>query len=52
MIFNLARSARKGPKAPANPWGGKTLEWTVPSPPPTLNFDKPPVVPNDPYDYD
>jgi cytochrome c oxidase subunit 1 len=52
MIVNLVRGARKGPKAPDNPWGGKTLEWTVPSPPPTLNFDKPPVVPKDPYDYE
>ena len=21
-----------------NPWGGKTLEWTIPSPPPQENF--------------
>ena len=52
MVINLVRGARKGPKAAANPWGGKTLEWTVPSPPPTLNFDKPPVVPKEPYDYE
>jgi cytochrome c oxidase subunit 1 len=52
MIINLARAARHGAPAPANPWGGRTLEWTVPSPPPTMNFDKVPTVDHDPYNYD
>jgi len=27
-------------EAPANPWGGVTLEWTIPSPPTLENFDE------------
>ena len=27
-----------------NPWDGHTLEWATASPPPTGNFDEPPVV--------
>jgi cytochrome c oxidase subunit I len=40
-----------GPKAPANPWGGKTLEWTVPSPPIHTNFAVEPIVTAGPYEY-
>ena len=50
-LINLWLSMRSGPKAPANPWGGKTLEWTVPSPPPVENFHDIPVVMRGPYDY-
>ncbi|MFA7360377.1 MAG: cbb3-type cytochrome c oxidase subunit I [Candidatus Kapaibacterium sp.] len=32
-----------------NPWGGTTLEWTVPSPPPLENFDVIPTVTHGPY---
>ena len=39
-----------GKNAPANPWGGATLEWTCTSPPPFYNFERPPVV-GDPYDF-
>lgn len=53
VIFgNLIRSAVKGARAPANPWGGKTLEWTVASPPPAENFAVPPTVSKRPYDYE
>jgi cytochrome c oxidase subunit 1 len=53
IIFaNLIRSVFKGPKAPANPWGGRTLEWTVASPPPHENFEQLPVVERGPYPYD
>ena len=41
----------KGPKAPDNPWGAKTLEWQTSSPPPHENFDKVPQVTAGPYDY-
>ena len=42
----------KGPKAPQNPWGAKGLEWeAAPSPPPTLNFEVPPVVTEPAYNY-
>lgn len=51
VIVNLVRSARHGEKAEMNPWGGKTLEWTVPSPPPLENFDEIPQVTRGPYDY-
>jgi cytochrome c oxidase subunit I len=34
----------KGKKADDNPWGGDTLEWTVSSPPPFDNFEKPPII--------
>ncbi len=51
MLTNLF--SKKGTKATANPWGGKTLEWTIPSPPPLENFDiMPEMGPEDePYDY-
>lgn len=52
MIVNLVRAARKGEPASGNPWGGKTLEWTIPSPPPVENFEKMPTVDKQPYDYD
>jgi cytochrome c oxidase subunit 1 len=42
---------RKGEKAPDNPWGAKTLEWTVSSPPPHHNFDKEPIITAGPYEY-
>jgi cytochrome c oxidase subunit 1 len=44
-------SMRYGPTAPANPWGAKGLEWTVPSPPPTENFEETPIVTEEAYDY-
>jgi cytochrome c oxidase subunit 1 len=47
----LTYSLFYGAKAPANPWGATTLEWQTPSPPPTHNFDKVPVVEHEPYDY-
>jgi len=53
IIFNLFRSAKNGPKAEMNPWNGKTLEWTVTSPPPVENFEQIPVYGKDdnPYKY-
>jgi len=40
----------KGKRAPANPWGSPSLEWTCSSPPPAHNFDSTPTA-GDPYDY-
>ncbi|MBA4311455.1 MAG: cytochrome c oxidase subunit I [Chlorobiaceae bacterium] len=51
IFINLIISLKKGMKAPANPWGGKTLEWTIPSPPPVENFQEIPIVEKGPYDY-
>ncbi len=39
----------KGEKAEDNPWGGLTLEWTIPSPPPVENFDEIPTITAGPY---
>lgn len=52
LIVNLVKAFRKGEKAGANPWGGITLEWQVPSPPPLENFEEIPVITHDPYDYE
>jgi cytochrome c oxidase subunit 1 len=46
----LLHSLFRGKKAPANPWGGSTLEWTCPSPPPYDNFPEAPSV-GRPYDH-
>jgi cytochrome c oxidase subunit I+III len=43
-LVNAVRSARSGEPAPADPWGGGTLEWSIPSPPPWSNFHAVPVV--------
>lgn len=51
MFTNLIISLRKGEKASGNPWGGVTLEWSLPSPPIQENFEKIPLVENEPYDY-
>jgi cytochrome c oxidase subunit 1 len=51
MFYCFAKSIRSGEPAPANPWGGKTLEWMTPSPPPTENFLKTPVLTHGPYDF-
>jgi cytochrome c oxidase subunit 1 len=51
MFHNLVRSLRGPRNAPADPWGGTTLEWTIPSPPPVHNFPAPPEIPVYPYDF-
>jgi cytochrome c oxidase subunit 1 len=50
-LITIIQGLRKGEKAPPNPWGSKTLEWTVQSPPPHHNFDVEPVVTGGPYEY-
>ncbi len=51
MFYNLWRGIRHGAKAPANPWGGATLEWQIPSPAPTENFEHIPTVTHGPYHF-
>ena len=46
----LLHSLFRGRRAPANPWGGATLEWACSSPPPHDNFAHAPRV-GDPYDF-
>lgn len=48
----LIRSIKRGEPAGPNPWGGTTLEWQTPSPPPHENFLKPPVVDKPAYHYE
>jgi cytochrome c oxidase subunit 1 len=52
-FVNLVVSLFNGRRAPRNPWGGTTLEWQAPSPPPLYNFyeHEQPVL-YDIYDYD
>jgi cytochrome c oxidase subunit I len=53
IIFaNLIKSARSGKKtSEKNVWGGKTLEWTVDTPPTLENFDEIPEIETHPYNY-
>jgi cytochrome c oxidase subunit 1 len=50
-VAYLLWSLKYGQRASANPWGAKGLEWTTPSPPPTENFHKMPVVREEAYAY-
>jgi hypothetical protein len=43
-LYNLVHSWFKGDRAAADPWGGGTLEWSIPSPPPEYNFAELPKV--------
>jgi cytochrome c oxidase subunit 1 len=50
MFGNLIYAFFRGKKAEANPWGGATLEWTLPSPPTFENWEhNPPVITHGPY---
>ena len=50
-LIAMIRAITKGEKAPDNPWGGKTLEWTTSTPPPHDNFTNEPTVTAGPYEY-
>jgi cytochrome c oxidase subunit 1 len=50
MIY-LVWSLWRGRRAPDNPWGAVGLEWTIPSPPTTYNFETTPVVTWEAYQY-
>jgi cytochrome c oxidase subunit 1 len=43
-LLNAAASYRHGLETGPDPWGGSTLEWFAPSPPPVHNFDLVPDV--------
>ncbi|MCA1792430.1 MAG: cbb3-type cytochrome c oxidase subunit I [Desulfobacteraceae bacterium] len=51
MMANLFVSLRKKRAMESNPWGGVTLEWTIPSPPPLHNFVQKPSIMAYPYDF-
>lgn len=50
MAAYLLHSLFYGAIAPANPWGGVSMEWRCASPPPHDNFSESPPV-SDPYDF-
>ena len=41
LLANVLLSLRRKSAAPADPWGGPSLEWATSSPPPALNFSEP-----------
>jgi cytochrome c oxidase subunit 1 len=44
FIVNIIKTWRGHPNAPADPWNGATLEWSIPSPPQEWNFNEIPVI--------
>ena len=50
-LIYLLWSLRYGQLASANPWNATGLEWKTPSPPPTENFAKTPIVTEEAYEY-
>jgi cytochrome c oxidase subunit 1 len=44
FMWNLVRSMSRGREAGADPWDARTLEWSIPSPPPHYNFAEVPEV--------
>ena len=44
FLINIIRAWRGPRNAPADPWNGATLEWSIPSPPQEWNFAEVPVV--------
>ena len=44
FLANVAINRRRGLEADADPWDARTLEWSIPSPPPEYNFAEIPVV--------
>jgi cytochrome c oxidase subunit 1 len=51
FAVNLIYSLRNGRIAGNNPWGARTLEWMISSPPPYYNYKKIPIVLGRPYDF-
>jgi cytochrome c oxidase subunit I len=53
LVFaaNVFWSIRNGKKSGPNPWGARTLEWQIPSPPNYYNFKNIPTVYGLPYDF-
>ena len=52
VVWNVLRSLRSSRIAPADPWGGYSLEWYTSSPPPPHNFDDLPPIRSERPMYD
>ncbi len=50
-LIYLTHSLIFGKNAPGNPWMLPGLEWRIPSPPPTENFESTPIVTWEAYDF-
>ncbi len=50
VIVNLLRAKKGTPEEMDDPWGGRTLEWKIQSPPSLENFEEIPVVDHEPYE--
>jgi cytochrome c oxidase subunit I len=44
FFVNIIYTTKRGPKASGDPWDGRSLEWSIPSPPPEYNFAEIPVI--------
>jgi cytochrome c oxidase subunit I len=44
FMVNVVRSRNHGQKATADPWDGRTIEWTIPVPVPEYNFAEVPEI--------
>ncbi len=51
IVINILWSMKNGKRAGHNPWGARTLEWQIPSPPNYYNFKHIPSVFGTPYDF-
>ncbi len=50
VIVNLLRAKKGTPEEMDDPWGGRTLEWSIESPPSLENFEEIPVIDSEPYE--
>ena len=50
VIINLLRAKKGTPEEMDDPWGGRTLEWKIESPPSLENFEEIPVIDSEPYE--
>jgi cytochrome c oxidase subunit 1 len=44
FLVNIIYTQVRGPRASADPWDARSLEWSIPSPPPEYNFAEVPRV--------
>jgi cytochrome c oxidase subunit 1 len=51
VFVSLMVSLKSGAIAPANPWGARSLEWVIQSPPIEHNFHEIPEVVEGPYEF-